>query len=190
MLVEFLVKKKVLFCVVQKIKELDIPLLYQNLVVLPQDKAMLTPENTKREEEITPAKQPEKETLPTEASEPKGTYTPKQAIPFIILIPEHLKADYMAETSAFYKILAALNISTASKYVSSNLELLNETDTYSCIWCVGLDLANEKKAMQSGHKNILLSPDIHNLTTKEEKKAMYTPLKQFVQDNLEHINKI
>jgi len=44
--------------------------------------------------------------------------------------------------------------------------------------------------MQSGHKNILLSPDIHNLTTKEEKKAMYTPLKQFVQDNLEHINKI
>ncbi|MDA8930937.1 hypothetical protein N9J07_06110, partial [Bacteroidia bacterium] len=74
---------------------------------------------------FTHAKQPEKETLPTEASEPKGTYTPKQAIPFIILIPEHLKADYMAETSVFYKILAALNISTASKYFSSNLELLN-----------------------------------------------------------------
>jgi len=54
---------------------------------------------------------------------------------------------------------------------------------YTCIWCVGLDPEIESKILKINHPNILLSPNILDLKTKEEKIAMYGPLKAFVTQN-------
>jgi hypothetical protein len=49
---------------------------------------------------------------------------------------------------------------------------------------VGLSHDMETKILKIKHPNLLLSPNILDLKTKEEKMAMYNPLKEFVTQNI------
>lgn len=96
----------------------------------------------------------------------------------------------MAADSAFRKILAALNVPNAANHLSADLSILKETDNYTCVWCIGLDIKTEKEILGLDHSNLLVSPDILSLNTTEEKKAMYMPLKAFVSANMDLIVKL
>ncbi|MFT4996353.1 MAG: hypothetical protein ACI9BJ_000851, partial [Flavobacteriales bacterium] len=62
--------------------------------------------------------------------------------------------------------------------------------SYECIWCMGIDLNTEKQILALKHKNILISPDIENLATVEEKKQMFSALKEFAILNMDLFTKI
>ncbi len=90
----------------------------------------------------------------------------------------------MVDGSSFLKILDALNINSAKKLLDTEITI-NDLINYSCVWCIGLPPEEESKILKIDHPNILLSPDILNLKTKEEKMAMYNPLKEFIAKNKE-----
>jgi hypothetical protein len=50
---------------------------------------------------------------------------------------------------------------------------------------LGLPHEMEAKILKIKHPNLLLSPNILDLKTKEEKMAMYNPLKEFVSKNID-----
>lgn len=183
----------------------DISLLFKSLVVLPQDKT--TSENTDTEPPQTEktsdsamkkeTKEPQNTTSTTaekqdteknsKAEEPKPAYTKVE--PFAILTAPHLKASYEAADSPFLKILNALGIPEAISNLSTDNKLLENANNYKCLWCIGLDIQTEKKALSLNHENLLTSPDVLSLKTNEEKKAMYAPLKEFISSNMELISK-
>ena len=193
----------------------DIPLLYKSLVVLPQDKQDLTsitkeisidksteqevlPENTaeqkiETQENISPVKKQDTQTpavIPVSiAQEPKGSYETKLH-PFALFTSETNKSKYIAEGSNFGKAAGALNITQLAKYITTDTAVLETLTSYECIWCMGIDLSTEKKILGLKHKNILISPDIESLTTVEEKKSMFSALKEFANFNMALFSKM
>jgi hypothetical protein len=176
----------------------DIHLLYKSLVVLPQDKY----DETHPVEETSKAKSAELDSLSQKlvekeietpvsisqveetntpiniAQEPKGTYK-VESQPFILFTSEANKNKYLAEGSNFAKAISALKITQLAKFITSDHAVLETLASYECIWCMGIDLNTEKKILALKHKNILISPDIENLATVEEKKQMFSALKEF-----------
>lgn len=192
-------KKYALLCGVHILPDEDISLLFSTLVVLPQDKAKEEPteqettattaaESTK-EVESTPAtaETPAIVDTPILAEEPKPTYEKVEA--FAILTAPKLKESYEVANSPFIKILTALGIPQSINVLTTESNILDNAENYKCLWCIGLDIQTEKKALGLKHPNLLTSPDVLSLTTNEEKKAMYTPLKAFVATNMELISK-
>lgn len=188
-----------MLCGVHILPDEDISLLFSTLVVLPQDKAKEEPtepetaaatttEDTK-EAESTPAaaETPAIVDTPTLAEEPKPTYEKVEA--FAILTAPKLKDSYEAANSPFIKILTALGIPQSISVLTTDSNILDNANNYKCLWCIGLDIQTEKKALGLKHPNLLTSPDVLGLTTNEEKKAMYVPLKAFIATNMELISK-
>lgn len=191
-----------MLCRVNLLPDDDISLLFTSLVVLPQDQLTKEPETKSvtthldtaetEKSESNDASEPhadsDKTTSDIVVQEAKAAYHTIQ--PFVILTSQNLKDSYMVADSAFQKILAALNIPQAAKHLSTDLSILEKTDNYTCVWCIGLGIKTEKEILGLGHSNLLLSPDILSLNTTEEKKAMYIPLKAFVSANMELIVKL
>lgn len=179
----------------------DIQLLFHSLVVLPQDKVekkaepvlLTTAQEDAPSKNTVDAEQPTNETTRDTttkdiAEEPKATYS--KTIPFAILVPQELKQHYLAEGSAFLKIIDALAIPQVTQHLYTDYTILQNADKYTCLWCIALDIKTEKTALSLDHKNLLTSPDILSLKTNEEKKAMYIPLKAFISSNMELISKL
>lgn len=196
-----------LLCYVFKLNATDIHLLYKSLVVLPQDKQeeispveetskaksdepdalsqklvekeIETPESTSQIEETNTL-----ETTPINiAQESKGTYK-VESQPFVLFTSETNKSKYLAEGSNFSKAINALKITQLAKYITSDSSVLKTLSSYDCIWCMGIDLSTEKKILALQHNNILISPDIESLATVDEKKRMFSALKEFIIPNI------
>jgi hypothetical protein len=192
-----------------QLDDTDIHLLYKSLVVLPQDKHDETP----TVEETSKAKSAESDSLSQKlvgkeietpvstsqveetntpisiAQEPNGTYK-VESQPFVLFTSEVNKNKYLAEGSNFTKAIGALKIAQLAKYITSDHAVLDTLVSYECIWCMGIDLNTEKQILALKHKNILISPDIENLATVEEKKRMFSALKEFAILNMGLFTKI
>jgi len=190
-----------------KLDATDIHLLYKSLVVLPQDKQdEISPvEETSKAKSDEPDALTQKlvgkeietpkriskieetntqETTPTSiAQEPKGTYK-VESQPFVLFTSETNKSKYLAEDSNFSKAINALKITQLAKYITSDSSVLKTLSSYDCIWCMGIDLSTEKKILALQHNNILISPDIESLATVNEKKRMFSALKEFIIPNI------
>ena len=160
----------------------DIELLFESIVVLPQDSSKKTAP-TDHEIKQKKLKEYEAKITITKVDEPQATTKKPSKITVILTTPK-LKEDYMADGSSFLKILNALKISSAKKLLDTEITI-DDLINYSCVWCIGLPPEVESKILKTNHPNILLSPDILNLKTKEEKMAMYNPLKEFIVKNKE-----
>lgn len=175
----------------QNLNLTDVGVLYRSLVILPQDLIADTAE-TETKLAISAEELPILETTHSiekpQAEEPKTPYGPIH--PFVILTAPGLKEAYLAADSPFKKIIAALHIPQTVKYLTTDSTLLQHAENLTCLWCIGLDIATEKIALHSNHPNILLSPDLLQLTTNDEKKAMYIPLKAFITANIATIEQI
>ena len=159
---------------------IDIELLFKSVVILPQD-------STKKEQKLGVEKELDEpqsyndKSSTSEVSEPQNTLsTLTQSC--TILTTKELVENFIAEGSSFQKILEALNISTAKKHLTTDVGL-DKLKEYKCVWCLGLPHDMEAKILKINHPNLILSPNILDLKTKEEKMAMYTPLKEFVSKN-------
>lgn len=160
----------------------DVELLFKSIVVLPQDSSKKTA-STHHEIKQKKPKEYEAETTKTKVDEPEIISTKPSKITAILTTPK-LKDNYLADGSSFLKILDALEINSAKKLLVTEITI-DDLTNYSCLWCVGLDPEVESKILKINHPNILLSPDILNLKNKEEKIAMYNPLKEFIAKNKE-----
>ena len=160
----------------------DIELLFESIVVLPQDSSKKTAPTDHEIKQKKPREYEAKTTI-TKVDEPQATTKKPSKITVILTTPK-LKEDYMADGSSFLKILNALKISSAKKLLDTEITI-DDLINYSCVWCIGLPPEVESKILKTNHPNILLSPDILNLKTKEEKMAMYNPLKEFIVKNKE-----
>jgi len=202
-----------LLCYVFQLDNTDIHLLYKSLVVLPQDKYDDIPpvEETSKAKSAEPDSLSQKlvgkeietpksiskieetntqETTPISiAQEPNGTYK-VESQPFVLFTSEVNKNKYLAEGSNFTKAISALKITQLAKYITSDHAVLETLVSYECIWCMGIDLNTEKQILALKHKNILISPDIENLATVEEKKRMFSALKEFANLNMGLFTKI
>lgn len=167
----------------QKLTSTDIGVLYRSLVILPDDR-LSSMDNAEKElakkKPSTHLKEPV--TDKPEVEDPKSQYGLPH--PFVILTTPRLKEAYLAENSPFQKIITALNIPQTAKYLTTDSALLQNPQNVACLWCIGLDIATEKVALNSNHPAILISPDLLRLTSNEEKKAMYRPLKTFITANM------
>lgn len=160
----------------------DVELLFKSIVVLPQDSSRKTAQTDHEAKQKKP-KEYKAKTTKTKVDEPEITTTKPPKITIILTTPK-LKEDYMVDGSSFLKILDALKISSAKKLLDTEITI-DDLINYSCVWCIGLPPEVESKILKTNHPNILLSPDILNLKTKEEKMAMYNPLKEFIAKNKE-----
>lgn len=161
----------------------DITLLYKNIVVLPKDKITESPKET---ESTTTYGETDSDTKANNetpvAEETKPAYE-KIRHPFVIFTKSSLKPLYQEENSSFQKIINALNITKASKYINSDPNSFKNISNFDCVWCIGLDIAVEKELRSINHTNVHFSPDILSLSNNEEKKAMFVPLKEFIGKN-------
>ena len=159
----------------------DIGLLFKSVVILPQDSSKKE-QKSGVEKKIDEAESYNDKSSKSEVSEPLKTLsTPNQSC--VILTTLELKENFMSNGSSFQKIIEALGISPAKKYLTTDLSLEKLKD-YKCVWCLGLPHDMEAKILKIKHPNLLLSPSILDLKTKEEKMAMYSPLKEFVSKNI------
>lgn len=157
--------------------ETYIGLLFKSLVILPQD-------SLKKIDSPKVVKKSIKYKTPfigrnSEESELKPIIPIK---PLAIIINSEFKENYLDEGSSFLKILEALKISSIKNNLITVVDL-DDLINYACIWCVGLAPEVESKILKINHPNILLSPNILKLNTKEEKISMYGSLKTFVSQN-------
>jgi hypothetical protein len=160
---------------------IDVGLLFKSVVILPQDSTEKTPKILVEKELGEPQSYKEKKSI-NEISEPQKTLSKPYQLCAIFTTKE-LKKNYTANGSSFQKILEALKISSAKKHLITDINL-DELKEYKCVWCVGLSHDMETKILKIKHPNLLLSPNILDLKTKEEKMAMYNPLKEFVTQNI------
>ncbi len=180
-------EQNALLCSVNQLDQTDISLLFKSLVVLPVDRS----ESQKLPITVAPEKSTNtkvEDSLSNSVSEPDTKYVVKKH-PFVILIKGDLKEQYLQTGSSFFKITSALNIPQASKYLKA-FENTTDIHMYKCVWCIHLNLAEEKSIRSMAHDNLIISPDILTLKTSEEKKQMYSPLKNFISSNLESISQI
>ena len=172
------VQKKLLLCfTMDSFDQTDIDLLFKSIVILPQD-------SSKKVDATKAGKKPKKyETQSIENKVEEPEVKPSNPVKTIAIITNsELKENYLTQGSSFLKILEALEISSAKNKLITDVHL-DDLINYTCIWCVGLDPEIESKILKINHPNILLSPNILDLKTKEEKIAMYGPLKAFVTQN-------
>ena len=161
---------------------IDIELLFKSVVILPQDSSKKE-QKAGVEKELNEPRSYNDKSSTSEVSEPQNTLsTPTQSC--AILTTKELIDNFTAEGSSFQKILEALSISPAKKHLTTNVNL-DKLKEYKCVWCLGLPHEMEAKILKIKHPNLLLSPNILDLKTKEEKMAMYTPLKEFVSKNID-----
>ena len=163
--------------------KIDIELLFDSVVVMPQDRANTVNKKVTAVKHTPASSQPNLENA-----------TPKETVPtihpFIILTTPQLKTIYQEENSSFQKIITALHIPSAKKYLHTDPALLSRAHQYHCIWCIGISSEQVEEAQKLNHPNLLISPDILNLKTKAEKVAMYNPLKAFVEKNKSAIDQL
>ena len=202
-----------LLCYVFQLNDIDIHLLYKSLVVLPQDKYDDIPpvEETSKVKSAEPDSLSQKlagkeietqksiskieetntqeNTLISLAQESNGRYK-VESQPFVLFTSEINKNKFLAEGSNFTKAIGALKIAQLAKHITSDHTVLETLVSYECIWCMGIDLNTEKQILALKHKNILISPDIENLATVEEKKQMFSALKEFANLNMDLFTKI
>ena len=165
----------------------DISLLFKSLVILPTDKIETQKFPTTSAPE-KPIETKAESSLTNSASDPDTKYVIKKN-PFAILIKGDLKEPYLETGSSFFKITSALNIPQASKHLQA-FENKIDIHNYECVWCIGLNLAEEKSIRSMAHDNLIISPDILTLKTSEEKKQMYSPLKNFISSNMELLSQL
>ena len=168
-------------------EQAGIDLLFKSLVILPEDKAIVTTSKTASKDlENSPSSKEDTETK-TIVEEPKASYEKK---PFAIFISQHLKDEYLKPESNFLKTIAALKTPQLAQHLSTE-RISNEThQRYHCIWTIGLDIESEKELISTNHPNLLCSPDLDQLKSNEEKKAMFLPLKKFIGANMELVSKL
>ncbi|MDC0579788.1 hypothetical protein OAP11_03395 [Bacteroidia bacterium] len=163
---------------------IDIELLFKTLVVLPQE----TPKKVKELKEESLNVYPKISSSVVNPKEPKSTYN--HSIPFVLITSPELKALYVQKESSFIKILEALSVPHIINSMITDPSIIKEVSTYSCVWCIGLSPELEDEIRKTNHPNLLISPDIITLSTKEEKIAMYTPLKKFIANNQDHLKQL
>lgn len=151
----------------------DVSLLFGRLVVLPGDA-----KSEASEVNITP----------TDIDTTNNKQDRPQQHPFIVLTTPELAPALRSESSNFSKTIEALDIRQTAKYVVSHEGDIILTQ-YESIWCIGLS-DDDAQHIMAAHPNVLVSPNIENLKTKEEKLAMWNPLKTFVQKNQKILAKI
>lgn len=160
--------------------EIDTDLLFKQLVILPSDRV-----DTKAEEtEIIPAIVKADTIEITNTSE---TVENKKR-PFALFTPASLASTLLALDSNFNKIIISQKIPTIGNSIVSDFNLDESVHSYECIWTIGLSPKEEQTLLQLKHKNILLSPNVETLVSKEEKRAMFTPLMAFIKTNLKLIS--
>lgn len=154
-------------CVVDLNSREEIALLYNKLVLLPED--LTEPENQEAEE----------------ATEEHSVIDEKSSTtPFALVLGSASSQEHLAPKSNLRKILKSNNLSLLLDYVvlSSKFDV---SHTYTCIWCIALENEMFQTIKELNHSNILVSPNIEKLTTKEEKMNMYNPFKSFIDQNRE-----
>lgn len=166
-----------------KLGTIEIGLLYQKLVILPKDKVIDTaPIPSISAEKVTLLK--ESEAIETNiAKEAPAEYATKSHPRFaIITLPDH-KINYLRNDSKFLKVIEALDANKLLDHIYT--DWLTEIDLRGtqAVWVVGLSSDEEKVLRAKNHPNILFSPDIESLEDKEDKKAMFLPLKDFMARN-------
>ena len=145
----------------------EIALLFKHLVIMPSDKA-------EQPAEIAPQ---------TDTKE-----QPKDKIhevkPFALLLDVESSSAHLAPNSSLTKILKKHDLLKLLDYTVLTSQTINPTH-YKCLWCIGLDANTEADIKVTQHKNVLFSPNIESLTTKDEKLQMYAPFQEFVHRNKE-----
>jgi hypothetical protein len=158
----------------------DISLLFKKLVILPKDQEA---EKEAPQAEISEIKAAENvESL----EEPQETYlaqSPLEKHPFVIFTSAELKDLLKAQSSNFSKTISALGYHNCVKYIISEKSNLSDLLDYNCVWTIGLSPKLEQEILAIKHPNILLSPNMEALDTKEEKTAMWVSLKKFASLN-------
>ncbi len=162
--------------------EIDTDLLFKQLVILPNDRVDTKAEETDRIPAIVKA-----ETI--EIPSPNKTIENKKT-PFAIFTPASLAPTLLALDSNFNKIIISQKIPHIGTSIVSNFILDESIHSYECIWTIGLSPKEEQTLLQLKHKNILLSPNVETLVSKEEKLAMFTPLMEFIKTNLKLISQL
>ena len=172
----------------------EISILFKSLVILPADKIDSA---ISSESYTTKAAEPKEEKTPTsilqntETSDAVDTPNSKQPeLPILILTTPALKAAYLSPDSNFLKTITALKSPQLAGHISDDITLISSIADIKWLWCIGLDIKLEKQIQDSLHTNFLCSPDLNSLKTNEEKKAMFGPLKDFINSNLELISKM
>lgn len=160
--------------------EIDTDLLFKQLVILPENK-----EKEKVATKLEPTKQDKDvkklETTTTKISE--ATTDLRPTIKFAVFINEQARLQLLAPTSNFRKILQSKQLENLIKFVQTNFELSSDLLYTECIWTIGLTPQQEQAILDIKHPNILLSPNVETLVSKEEKLAMFEPFSQFVSSN-------
>ncbi len=169
----------------------DISLLYKRLVILPQD----------RQEAQVQVDKPATEPEPVQAEDPGEQFNEPQKEqkiepnivekhPFIIIASDNIKDELKQANSNFSKTIGALSYPNCSKYIIGENDVPNSIDQYDCIWTIGLSPTKEQELLSQKHSNILFSPNMEALKSKEEKMAMWTSLKKFASLNSGILSKL
>ena len=167
----------------------DIALLFDKLVILPSDRNdEIDVKNTDSKlGESTPTAEPTSTPTPVESPAKTVVSEPVKPIvshPFVIVTNTSLKEILSQDSSNFKKIINSLKIGNAAKYLQPINSLDLQAADYDCIWCIGLGPEEEATVKSLKHSNVLFSPNMETLATKEEKLAMFNPLKDFVSSNM------
>ncbi|MBT8326161.1 MAG: hypothetical protein KJP21_00475 [Bacteroidia bacterium] len=185
-----------------KLNSDDIALLYDKLVILPSDKNEETESKNEKAQseseipitEITTQNQEDKEqpqSSKVNLEEDNSEKPQKEIIhPFIVLTTSSIKDNLTDEASNFRKIIQALKIGHVIKYIQSVESIDLSVQKYKCIWCIGLPVDAESKLKAMQYENILFSPNMETLKNKEEKIAMFSPLKDFASTNMGLLSKL
>jgi hypothetical protein len=141
-------------------------LLFKQLVVMPEDKVN-QPTEPKADVEATPM--------------PPAEDT-KAVQPFALLLEKESSAAHLDENSNLSKILKKHQLIKLLSFTILSDKSFTPS-LYNCIWCIGLAPELEEKLRGFEHSNILFSPNIENLSSKEDKLKMYIPFQKFMERN-------
>lgn len=173
-------------CCVKQLDSDDISMLFKNIVVLPSYKSQ--PRESEEKSKITQDLESfENQQSQSIAKETKADYNIDT---LVILLPKDLHITYKKGDSAFMRIITSLGLKKIAKYITHEIPKKEIFLQKNCVWAIGWDISTEKKLINFGHVNLLVSPEISKLSSKEEKLAMFLPLKKFVSDNIEHFSKL
>ena len=141
--------------------------------------------------ETMPPKPTQKESEEKATVVAKEDAVPYQAIPsFMVITTPELKKSYLQADSNFIKILSALDCIKLQNVIYTEYDSLQSLLKVDAIWCIGLEKDENDAILRLNHPNLLTSPNINMLANKEEKQAMYIPLKAFVTTNIGLISDI
>ena len=165
----------------------DISILFKNLVLLPEDKHDLQNNIGKANVRSYESSSELSEKTTALTNESKPVY---KAEPIKILIPKNLHDAYLKDGSAFMKILTSMKLKKLVNHITHEVPDKENLLKNDCVWAIGWDISTEKKIISSDHPNLLVSQEILKLSIKEDKLAMFLPLKEFINKNTETISKL